>query len=256
MTVALVLSLSMGALGAPQDNQQMTNLTKTVPYTQKEIKQGQEYLEKSANACGGLDKLRKIKNYEMTCKIKSEKQGTMDYREIKVFPDKFAQFIKSPMVSQDTYFNGRVGWIKTGETIKQMPPMQVSAMADQMKRDQFYLLSHANDNSIMVAYKGEGDFDGKKAMRVEVKLNESEIYSVFLDPDNYRIIGMKQDMVAAMGPTTMKISLLDYRDFNGIMMPTKIEQNFGSRVITVSDIAYKMDIDIDKTMFLKPDSLK
>ncbi|MEZ5360424.1 MAG: hypothetical protein R3F48_16545 [Candidatus Zixiibacteriota bacterium] len=254
-TACIGLFLFVGAKGAPQDETGGMQAKKTAVYSEKEISEGRDYLMKSVDACGGITTFKKTKNYEMTCTVNSSKQGSMQYREVKVFPDKMAQFVKTPSVTQEMYYNGSDGWTVLAGTAKPMPPTQADMMADQMKRDQFYLLMHVDDKDLIVAFKGMSDFDGQKALRIEVVLNESETYSIFLDTASYRIIGMKQETLSAMGPTTVSIALLDYKEFGGVSLPSRIEQKVGGQTVTITDISYRLDIDIDKTMFEKPSGI-
>lgn len=253
--VVLIPFLTAGAMGAPQDLPKSKMANQAKAYTDRELSQGHEYLQKSAEACGGLDVLKNVENYEMTCTITSAMQGAMKYREIKIFPDKLAQFVKTPSQTQEMYYNGTDGWMVMGGAPKALPPIQAKNMGDQIKRDQFYLLTHADDENLVVAYKGEATFMEKQALRLEVKLNASETYSIFLDPESYLIKGMRQETMSAMGPAMITIQLFDYKDFGGIKLPSRIEQHVGDQTVSISDISYTMNGEIDSGMFEKPEGM-
>ncbi len=239
------------AEGAPQN----TSMNKAGQYSEREMVKGKEFLVKSAEASGGLTRLKSAINSTMSCVVESASQKKLNYKEIRVFPNKIAKFIPTPTGQNEYYFNGTDGWIISEGSTQQMPPLMAGREADQFKRDQVYLLTHAGNDDLTVAYKGDEPFEGISCHRLEIVLNPSEVYSVYVNTESYLLIGMKLETVSAMGPTTVTMELHDYKEFDGIKLPSRITQNVGTQTVKVTEIEYSFNDEINLKIFEKPEGL-
>ena len=227
----------------------------SLKYTDQERTKGRELLEKATDACGGAKNFRDVKNYTMTCTINMPGREPIEYKEIRVQPNKSAKFITAPMYSQQTVLNGIHGWIINGDQMASMSPVQMDMSKEELKRDQLFLFSHADDSTLVVAYKGEEAFNNQKMLRLDIVLNDSEIFTIYIHPDTYLMTGMKHETISQMGPTTVQMELADYVRFGNIKFPTNIKQSVGSNTTTITDINYIINGVVADSIFVKPEGL-
>ena len=91
-----------------------------------------------------------------------------------------------------------------------------------------------------------------EAFRIKLTRENGTIVNYFIDADSY-MISKVQAKVEAMGQSVdVEQRMVEYKDYNGIKIATKIESDspMGTATITIEDI--KFNEDIDDAVFAKP----
>lgn len=224
--------------------------------TDAELILGKEMLLKAAEACGGVANFKKVKSVAATIKMTmNTPQGsmTLDVTSLDVLPDKMRQDVVTPMGTQTVVVSGGEGWVMAGGQTQMLPASQLKEQADEIDRNTFILFAKADNPDCKVACKGEGDFQGKKAVRLEFLTAAGKQFTMYLDPVANLPIGMKYMEQTMAGPGESVSSLADYKDFSGLKLPTKISRASGGMTFDVEVVKTTINGPFDASLFAKPE---
>jgi len=223
-----------------------------------ELAKGKETLAKVAKACGGVATFKKVKSVSTDAKATiNTPQGamTLDISKVEVLPAMVAEIVKTPMGTQTVVFDGTSGWMMAGGKSMKMPSGQMDEQKKDASRNSVILFSKADQPDFKVADKGEADFEGKKAVRLDFLTADGSQFSMYLDPTSLLPSGMKYSGQTMAGPGEVIETYDAYKPFGGIMMPTKTVQKAGGMDVSVDIVKIDVNGKYDETLFKKPEGI-
>ncbi len=233
--------------------------TEAFEATDEELAEGLAVLTKAAEATGGPESFRNITNIVAEADLTlNTPQGAMKMAltSIQVMPDKSAQIIQTPMGNQVIIFDGTDGWVTAGGQTQAMPSSQAEDERSNLTRNSVWLFSHVDqDDMIKVASRGEEEFNGKPAIRLDFITDAGTQFSMYVDPTSYLPAGMRYMGETMAGPGEIVETNSDYKKFDGIMMPTKIHQDGGGMTFEIVMKTIKINGEYDSSLFVKPEGL-
>jgi hypothetical protein len=227
--------------------------------TPEELLAGRNLLSKAAEACGGAANFKQVKSITTEAALTiNTPQGAMNMSMtgIQVMPDKSAQIIKTPMGDQTIVFDGTAGWVKAAGQAQALPASQIDDLKKGFARDNVWLFSNLDQPGLfMVADKGEEQFNGKPAKRLDIVTAAGAQFTMFVDPTTYLPAGMRYMGETMTGPGEIIEITTDYMKYGNIMMATKKTQEAGG--MSFESELTKVDVNgtIDDTIFEKPEGI-
>ena len=226
--------------------------------TDAELAKGKETLTKVAKACGGVANFKKVKSMSTEAKATiNTPQGamTLDISKVEVLPAMVAEVVKTPMGAQTVVFDGSSGWMSAGGKSMKMPSGQLDEQKKNAVRNSVNLFANADQPDFKVADKGEADFEGKKALRLDFLTTDGSQFTMYLDPVTFLPSGMKYSGETMAGPGEVIEAYDAYKPFGGLMIPTKTIQKAGGMDISVEVVKIDVNGKYDETLFKKPDGI-
>ncbi len=226
--------------------------------TDEELAQGMEWLGKVVAASGGVDNFKKVKTILANLKLTiNMPQGsmTLDITEINILPDKVGQIVKSPMGEQIDVFIGDTGWGIAMEQTKMKSAEDIEKEKINRSREKFAIFTKLDAPDFKVAFKGEEEFDGKTAVRLDFLTALGAQFSMFVDPASNLPVGRKHMGDTPMGPANIVSSFSEYKEFSGIKVPVKTRQDMGGMIFETDIVSYEINGKIDESIFVKPEGL-
>ncbi len=224
-----------------------------------EMAKGRELMMKAAESCGGAAGFKSIQSLIYEAKVTvNTPQGamTLDMTSIEVPPDKAAQTIRTPMGEQNIVFVGDAGWISAAGQSQAMPTGQLEEQKKNARRDMVYLFAHVDqDDYPDVAAKGTEEFDGRQAERLDFKTVTGDQFTVYLDPETYRPMGMKYMGETMQGPGEVVEKMSDYQAYGEVMLPAKRVQEAGAISYEIDMVSITVNGEYDSSIFEKPDGI-
>lgn len=226
--------------------------------TDQELKEGEEWLRKSAKACGGADAFGKVSaiRTEGTVALKTP-QGEMNLQTstIEILPEKMAQTIKTPMGEQTIVVTDGSGWVTAMGKSQALPASQVEDATKSLRRELVWLLGQARQPAFKVAAHGREDFEGEPALRLDVFVADGNQFTLYLDPDSALPRGMRYSGSTMAGPGEITESYSDYREYGGLKLPARTVQKSGPMETTSETTSVEVNGKVDPEVFKKPSGI-
>lgn len=138
-----------------------------------------------------------------------------------------------------------------------MGPMILEGnMMEQMRQQaDFYAQLHPEQYIASSETVERTDFEGTPAYKVKVVTTWDEEYVEFYDVNSGLLLGSIRTQESPMGGVEAVTVLQDYRDFGGIMLPTRVVQRVMGmeQIMTTDSVAYDA---VDPAVFALPDEIK
>jgi hypothetical protein len=99
---------------------------------------------------------------------------------------------------------------------------------------------------------GRGDLDGEDAWELKVTLADGSEEQWFLDPKSFHAIGRISPDADYGRPLTKTTFFSDFRETNGIVVPHRIEMEYGTRHELLVIERVRVDVDVDDAQFRLP----
>lgn len=224
----------------------------------EELAQGKAFLLKTVDACGGVAAFKKIKSINTVGKMSmNTPQGafTLDVKSLEVLPDKSRQEVITPMGTQIMVVNGAEGWMEMGGKKQMLPAEQVAESKKENDRNTTMLFARADNPDYQVAYKGEVEFQGKKAIRLDFLAVSGAQFTLFVDPAGYLPMGMRFAGQTMAGPGTAEQVYTEYKQISGVKLPVKTTINAGGMTIEMELTATTINGQYDAALFAKPEGM-
>ena len=230
-----------------------------VPANSDEPKTVDEVIANYIEAIGGRKALDSVKSMRVTGKMVM--QGGMEFpflREIKR-PNKMRlEFCVQGMTIIRAY-DGETGWFV-------MPPMgkvDPERMSDDDVKD---MQDEADIDGPLVDYKKKGhqveliskeEFEGSETYKLKVTLKSGDIEYRYLDAEYFLPIKIKGQREFQGSPIEYEITLGDYKEVAGLLIPHSIEQG-GSPMgkITMSCEKVEVNVELPDDRFTMPEVKK
>jgi zinc protease len=226
--------------------------------TDEELALGLETLKKTVKACGGMANFKKVENTSASAKVTiNMPQGamTLDVTSIQVLPDKIAQFMKTPMGEQVMIFNGVAGWMSMAGQTQAMPAADLEDKKKEVDRDIIRLFAHADDPYFRVAHKGEEDFNGTSAIRLDFLTHTGVQFTIYINPEDYLPLGRRHMGQTMMGPGEIVETYTEFKKYGPIMQPARIMQDAGGLEMEIEIVKMEVNGEIDNSIFKKPEGI-
>jgi len=226
--------------------------------TDEQLACGMQMLAKAAAACGGVANYKKIKHMTSQAKMAiNTPQGAfvLDVASVDVMPDKTAQTITTPMGKQAMVFDGTAGWMSAGGKSQAMAADQIGEQKKEIMRNSIWLFSHADAPDFKVACKGEEQFAGKTAVRLDFLAAAGDQFTMYLDPATSIPAGMKYMGMTMAGPGEVVTQYNEFKEFSGVKIPVKIAQDGGGMKMEIEIISATINGEYDASIFKKPDGI-
>jgi predicted Zn-dependent peptidase len=227
--------------------------------SEEDLAEGKAVLKKAAEACGGLANFKKVKSLVTEGNVTiNTPQGAMSLgmKTIEVQPDKSAQTVKTPMGEQVIVFDGINGWVSGGGQTQAMPTNQLEDQKKGIVRNAVWIFSHCDQDDFMkVASKGEEEFNGRPAIRLDFMADDNNQFTMYIDPTTYLPTGVRHTGETMMGPGEIVGVVSDYKEYGGIMVPTKIVQDAGGMKIEIELTSIEVNGEYDTSIFSKPEGI-
>ena len=122
-------------------------------------------------------------------------------------------------------FDGEVGWSMNPMT---GPMIQEGKELAQTKRQaDFFATFHDENLYKSMTNAGEADFEGKPCWKLELITLDGDAITEFFNIETGLMDGMTMTQESQMGPITITSVTSEYKDFSGIMIPTKTTIKIG-----------------------------
>jgi predicted Zn-dependent peptidase len=227
--------------------------------TEEQLAEGKAILVKAAEACGGVENFKKVQSIVSEADLTlNTPQGamTMGLSSIQVIPDKSAQTINTPMGDQVIVFDGSSGWISAGGQTQAMPTNQVEDKKKGLVRNMVVMFARCDQlDFVKVASKGQEEFNGQPALRLDFMTESGGQFTMYVDPASHYPVGMQYMGETMMGPGEIVEKMSDYKEFNGIMMPTKMIEEGGGMTFEVEMTRIDINAEYDASIFNKPEGI-
>lgn len=207
-----------------------------------------EIINKYADAIGGKDKVKSIKNIYMEGTVDAQGQ-TITIKDWKV--------LKTATRTEYTVM-GMTGYsILTKDSGWNFNPfMQQKAAepmtADMVKRGQSELNSAVDplmdykDLGYKVAFKGKDDVDGTDAYKLELTISDSNVDTYYIDPSTYYVMRVKSKQIVNGKTIEGQEDMSNYQKTpEGLIFPMSMSGNEGNVKFTV----IKINTDMDPSLF-------
>lgn len=220
----------------------------------------EELINKNIEAKGGMDKIKAIKSYRITGKLRGGGGFTAATMQQNERPNLVRETFSLQGMTAVTAYDGTTGW--------QIQPFGGHKDPELMGEDDLRdLLLDADFDGPLVDYKEKGNtveflghdvVDGDDALRLKVTQKNGDIIYYYLDPDTFLEIRKEvQEFIrGSIRETVWEMG--SYKPVAGVMFPFSISQgskaNPAAQTTTVEKI--EVNVPLDKADFAVPASLK
>lgn len=215
-----------------------------------------EIIKKSADARGGLPKIKAIKSLKVTGKLTIAGPGV----ELPIT----IQQKRPGAFRMDATFQGQaVVQAYDGENGWQVNPFQGISDPDKMAGDDLKEAQEQADmDGPLVDYKEKGhtvelvgkeDLEGTPAYKLKLTLKTGDVRYIYIDAANYLELKVTAKRRSPGGEQEVDIYPGNYKPVNGVLFPFSTEQKVGGQTqiqITVDKI--EIDVPVDDAVFKMP----
>jgi outer membrane lipoprotein-sorting protein len=202
----------------------------------------------------GQEKILKVQTQVSTGKVLQ--MGTeLPFKSITKRPNKAYMEMDIEGTSMKMAFDGKNGWAiqpwtGSAEPMDLTGPdlRPVKEMADFEGN-----LWNYEEKGHKLELLGTEELEGTEVYVLLLTTKDGLVYQYYLDTEKYLTVKMKTKMEISGMETEMVVTMSDYTDVNGYLMPFKHEQSFnGQPGMTMIFEEVKFNEDIDDAIFSKP----
>ena len=214
-----------------------------------------EIIEASIEASGGRDLLSEAKYMKQSGTISVPMAGiTGTLESFAKTPGNFLLVINLPGIGeQRTGMHDGVAW---SSDVMNGPRLLPDEEAESLKEeaDLTNRLKY-KEQYPTIEYKGEVDFDGAKANKIRLVDKNGDETIEYYSVESKLQVGNEATVPSQMGPTKTISYLREYKDIEGVMIPTKMVQKIGPQEIQFEFKTVSFDA-FDDSVFALPDAVK
>ena len=122
-------------------------------------------------------------------------------------------------------------------------------------RNSIRLFSHADEPEFKVACKGEEQFGGTSALRLDFLAAAGDQFTMYLDPATSMPVGLKYMGMTMAGPGEVVTQYDEFKEFAGVKIPVKIVQDGGGMKMEIEITNATINGEYDASLFKKPDGI-
>lgn len=246
MSTALAVGLSLSLLGAMWQQQEQQ---------QQQLPDGREVIDRYIEAIGGKDVIVNQTAQMVKARLDVPAQGIGGDMEIYAAPsNRLSTKIEIPGIGAiRAGFNGKVGWTMN----PMMGPMLLEGrMLDQM-RHQAHSTATLHPEELVASLETVEmvEFEGHNCYKVKVTTRWEEEYFEFFDVESGLMWGNERTQASPMGEVPTTTVLSDYKDFDGLLVPTKtVQRAMGmEQVFTIIEFT---ETELADDVFALPEEIK
>ena len=214
-----------------------------------------ELMEKNDAAIGGRAAFDKHSSFRQSGTMSAPAMGIEAQFELyKQKPSKYLQkIVLGPLGEVQNGFDGTTGWaITPGQ-----PPIALDSATTESLKVQADFFGNFHDFTRYKSIENTGlvDFEGARCYKVKIiRTTGAEGYE-FYDTTTGLIAGIQATTETPMGKVDNTSVFSDYKDFDGVKMPTKIRQKNAQFDAVISFTTIEWD-KVDPAVFTPPESIK
>jgi len=150
-------------------------------------------------------------------------------------------------------FDGTVGWSSDPMS---GPRLMTEDEVDALKKqaDPAAAMKY-RDLYPTIEYAGETNFEGRKAHKLRLVDEKGKEQFEFFDVASSLMVGQEGAQDTPMGEINILTVLSDYKEFDGMQMPTKMVQRMGPQEMILTITSVEMNT-VDDSAFVLPDAIK
>lgn len=256
VVTAVVVAFLCGAVGVGYAQQEQAHQGQAdQAATAEPLPAARSVVDDYVKALGGEKAVRKNKSMTLIGEIDIPAAGINGSLEIRAMaPNKLLFISEIPgMGLIREGFDGEVAWAmdpNMGPRVKDGAELnQASFQAD------FYAALHAPDRYKSMETVEKTDVDGTSCYKIRlVTRDDDEIFEYF-DVDSGLMVGSEMEAETLMGTIKIFSKLADYRQINGVKLPTRMTQSIGpmEQIMKFSDVSFD---DVDPAVFELPAEIR
>ncbi len=197
----------------------------------------------------GQDKLVAAKTYYMKAKLS---QMGMDLpMEMKMKrPNKFRVEMEMQGQKMIQAFDGEKGWMIAPWISPDPQVLEGDQLKQAMEQADFEgELYNYKQKGSSVDFVGKVNADGKEAYKIKLTSKDGSVKNYFIDAKTNLIFKVKAKVSAGGQEIEVDQLLSDYKDFDGIKMPTKMESKTPMGNVSITVIEFKINEKFDDSVF-------
>ncbi|MBM3242585.1 insulinase family protein [Candidatus Poribacteria bacterium] len=208
-------------------------------------------------ACGGLEKLKSVKNVVAKGQLSVNTPAGMMQMEMKqyyVFPDKVRMDMSLQAMGMEIsqVFDGQSAWIIIPQGVQPFPESLIEEFKKNAFRDTIRLLTNLSNDDISVQYLGAEDVKGKMTDVILVSNTSGDSLKVFIDGETKYIVKKTYRAMSEEGPVDTEEFTDDYRDVSGVKNSFHIVINRdGEQYAEITLNELTINAEIDESLFEK-----
>lgn len=218
--------------------------------TTESLSKGKDFFNKSMEALGGLEALKKIQNAWMKLNItQTTDMGDIDLASevLIVYPYKVHQSITTPMGEMKVVCIGNKGWMITAQGKMPIQETMLKQLRNNLMRDPVHFFTNQKDQQIQ--FIGEKSFESKNSIDLLVSCKDGSFH-LFLDPQTYLPAGVSYQSINQQGPINVEETWSDYRNIGDIKLPFKtIATSEEKKISEVNILEIKHNVEADSKLF-------
>ncbi|MEI6738969.1 MAG: hypothetical protein WCK74_01535 [Gemmatimonadaceae bacterium] len=195
-----------------------------------------EIIAKYVAAIGGKDAIMKVTSIKQVATMDVPAVGMSATMEMfAAAPNKLASKTSIPGLGEmQNGFDGTVGWdMNPMQGPRVLTDKELTTMADNA--DFYASMLYTADRFSTMETVGDTTVAGEKAYKVKlVKKNSKTESTSFFSATSGLLLGSTSTQETQMGTMTMTQIVSDYKAFDGLKFPTKLEQTMGPQSIKIT----------------------
>lgn len=210
-----------------------------------ELAEARQVIDRYVEAIGGAELLRSFTSRRATGRFEIPGQGLAgDVEILAAAPDRLLVTITFPGVGVTrTGYDGEVGWSMDPIT---GPRVLEGAELQQLRADaDFYADLHPPDSYRTMETIERTDIQGHTAWKVRLVRDSGRETFEYFDVDSGLMVASEGPQETMMGTLQVTSVLSEYREFDGILIATHLEQDLGmgTRAVTVIEMVEHGEIE-------------
>ncbi|MGB6120402.1 MAG: pitrilysin family protein, partial [Bacteroidota bacterium] len=208
-----------------------------------------EILSGYLSRIGGREKINALKDRTMELSG-SMQQFTVKVKSVQKPPTKsYTEFEIVGMMKQRSGYNGSAGWAETPQGIVDLGGEQLGqARADAPIN--FY--DHYTSMGYGVAVTGMRTVNGRECYEVKFSAEFMPELRHYFEVGNYLKLREVQVITTPAGPSEQSTDLLDYREIEGLLVPTRFDQTIMGQLLEMKLDTMRVNTGVADELFEKP----
>lgn len=164
-----------------------------------------------------------------------------------VAPDKSLSIIQAhPMGTVKIGYNGRVGWMQTGASVRALKPTELRTDSD------FYGILNLKNLYARMTLVGKSKIGYREVYVIDLLSQYGATDRLFIDSETYLPVRMNGTRMRDGVAVPIEIYYDDWREVDGIKVPYVITHSFLKMTLTLTVKELRSNIPIDGKMFERP----
>jgi len=177
---------------------------------------------------------------------------TLDLDIVMQSPDKFLATAKMGAINVRQGFDGTDAWMEQpGMGIVDMPNEMLESIKESMTIDKASVLDELYTDFKWIrkdsTHAGPADV-------VELTTKSGNKQLLYIDEATHLIYKTESTIPTPMGEMTIIADIVDYKDYNGMLLPTESRTSMPSGNIITKFDSYEFNVETDPAVFTRPQS--